>query len=211
MEDLVKIALPAFTTLFVTIDPFGAVPVFIGLTEGGDFAYKRRMAVKSVSIGLVILFFFALAGDWLFKTLGIEMPSFRICGGIMLFLIALEMVFEKRNQRRSENATHVAESFPLEDVSVFPLAIPLLSGPGAITSLILLMGNHDGDTGAQVIVFSVLVAVLLICLVLFVLSGHITRVFGDTLTNILSRLFGIILAALSVQFIMDGIRNAFGI
>lgn len=210
-KKMIDIAIQAFVTLFVIIDPIGAIPVFIGLTDGTTYKHRRLMAIKAVLIALGVLALFAISGDWIFKTLGIAMYSFTVCGGIMLFLIALEMVFEKRNPRRERSANKMVEDIQEEDISVFPMAIPLLAGPGTITSLILLMSKHQEDVASQVMVFGVLVIVLLICLVLFLSSEFISKTFGDTFTNILTRLFGIVLAALSVQFIFDGIGKAFGI
>ncbi len=207
MQDVI---VTAFTTFFVMIDPVGALPVFMGLTEGVTFRQKRSTAFRACLLGLIILSFFALTGEWLFRTLEIEMPAFRICGGILLFLIALEMVFEKRNDRRSETAGKMAgDTAP--DAFVFPLAVPLLAGPGSITALILLLGRFSEISHASVVIFLMLLCVLAFTFLLFLFSGWLSRFLRPTMTTVLSRLFGIILAALSVQFVVDGIRHAFSL
>jgi multiple antibiotic resistance protein len=184
------------------------LPIFIALTTDMEPSYRRAMAYKGVSIGAGVLILFALIGDSLLAMLGISLAAFRIAGGIMLLLMALEMVFERRSERRSKSAEDFKTTVHPDDISVFPLAIPLLAGPGAITAVLLLSGRYDGDVIAQFTVFGVMIAVLLICLILFLLSERLKKILGQTLTSIISRLLGILLAALAVQFIVDGIRNA---
>ncbi len=201
------IILHAFATLFVIIDPLGLVPVFIGLTAGADEAHKRMMAVKGILIGGGVLFSFALFGDEVLVALGIGLPAFRVAGGIMLFLIATEMVFAKRTARRERSAEEARKVQAPDDISVFPLAIPIMAGPGAITSVLLLMSNHQGDFRSQAAVLSVLAFVLAICLILFLITGHIEKILGKTFTTLLSRLLGVLLAALAAQYVMDGLRE----
>ncbi len=200
------VILHAFATLFVIIDPLGLVPVFIGLTAGGDERHKRIMAIKGVLIGGAVLFSFALFGDKVLIALGIGFPAFRVAGGIMLFLIATEMVFAKRTARRERSAEEARREQAPDDISVFPLAIPIMAGPGAITSVLLLMSNHQGDFRAQVAVLAVLALVLSICLILFLMTRQIEKALGKTITTLLSRLLGVLLAALAVQYVMDGLR-----
>lgn len=201
----------AFVTFFVIIDPFGLLPLFIALTAGAPDAYRRRMAIRGSVIGGVILVFFALVGDKILSLIGISLPAFRVAGGIMLFLIALEMVFEKRKDRRAQNLhTEPAQPPVYPDISVFPLAIPLISGPGAITSSILLTGQAGQTWVDTLIILLVLLAVLALNLLMFLTSDRIERMMGQTLTTVMSRLFGILLAALAIQFIFDGVKQAWG-
>ncbi len=203
---VLDLALTAFVSLFVIIDPLGLLPIFIGLTQGADAAHKRKMAIKGVLIGGIILVFFALLGDRFLEILGVGLPAFRIAGGVMLFLIALEMVFDKRTKRRETKAEELKESQSHEDVSVFPLAIPLISGPGAIATIMLLMSATEGHVISQAAILSVLVGVLLLCLILFFMADRLERFIGDTITHIVSRVLGIVLAALAVQYILDGLK-----
>ena len=205
---MAELTLHAFATFMVVVDPLGLLPIFLSLTQGTPAAHRRAMAIKGTLIGGVILIVFALAGDTLLALLGIGLPAFRIAGGIMLFLIALEMVFEKRAARRSKSAEDFAQHQPPEDISVFPVAIPLLAGPGAITAVILLMGQHSGDTAAQTVIMAVLIFVLLLSLVLFLMAQPLERLLGPTITHVITRLLGIVLAALAVQYVIDGVQNA---
>jgi multiple antibiotic resistance protein len=204
---VLDLALTAFVSLFVIIDPLGLLPIFIGLTQGTDAAHKRKMAVKGVLIGGTILVFFALLGDRFLDLLGVGLPAFRIAGGVMLFLIALEMVFDKRSKRRENNAEELKGSQSHEDVSVFPLAIPLISGPGAIATVMLLMSANKNDIVSQAAILSVLAGVLLLCLLLFFAADKLEKFIGDTITHIISRVLGIVLAALAIQYILDGIKR----
>ncbi|WP_052742142.1 MarC family protein [Kiloniella litopenaei] len=201
------IALTAFVSLFVIIDPLGLLPIFIGLTQGADAAHKRKMAFKGVLIGGVILVFFALLGDRFLELLGVGLPAFRIAGGVMLFLIALEMVFDKRAKRRENKAEELKSSEHHEDIAVFPLAIPLISGPGAIATVMLLMSANKENIVAQSAILMVLAGVLLLCLTLFLLADKLERFVGDTITHIISRVLGIVLAALAIQYILDGLKR----
>jgi multiple antibiotic resistance protein len=202
-------AITAFVTLFVVIDPIGLGPVFVALTQGATARERRRIAVTGVAIAAGILTVFGLAGDKVLSFLGISLAAFRISGGLLLFLIALEMVFERRSQRREKTASG-DESAPEHDPSVFPLATPLLAGPGAIAAIILLAGSHQGDVVGQIMVFGVLYALLLLALVMFLLGGVIERLLRRTGVVVVSRLLGMLLAALSVQFVLDGLAD-FGV
>ena len=208
---MLDVVLHAFTTLFVVIDPLGLVPVLLALTVGMPAAERRRMALKGALIAGVILLGFALLGDLLLGLLGIGLPAFRTAGGVMLLLIALEMVFERRTVRRSRSAGELRDVGGHDDIAVFPLAIPLLSGPGAITSVMLLMTRYEGDVAAQAVVIAVLLLVMALCVVIFLFVEPLERLLGPTLAHVVSRLLGILLAALAVQYVFDGLRNAFGI
>ncbi len=206
---MVDVVLHAFTTLFVVIDPPGLLPVLLALTPNMAPAVRRRMAFKGTLLATLILLGFALGGEALLGVLGIGLPAFRTAGGVMLLLIALEMVFERRTERRSRSADELKTIGDPDDISAFPLAIPLLAGPGAITSVMLLMARYEGDLAAQAAVVIVLLGVMASCIVIFALIEPLARLLGATLTHVLSRLLGILLGALAVQYIFDGLRNAF--
>ncbi|ATG46596.1 MarC family protein [Celeribacter ethanolicus] len=202
-----QVLITAFMTLFVIIDPIGLAPLFVALTQGATAKHRRAVGLRAVLIAFGILTLFGLFGDHVLEFVGISMPAFRIAGGLLLFLTALEMLFEKRSKRREEHAQH-PEHQPVEDPSVFPLATPLLAGPGAITSMILLIDQADGVTGV-LFMLGVLIAVLVVCLLFFALSGVMERVLGATGINVVTRLMGMLLAALSVQFVVDGVKAIF--
>ncbi|MFZ7090405.1 MarC family protein [Primorskyibacter sp. 2E233] len=194
----------AFATLFVVIDPVGLTPMFIALTTGTDARHRRSVALRSCLIAFTLLTLFAFFGEAVLGFIGISMPAFRIAGGILLFLTALDMLFERRTKRREDQTE--TEDFP--DPSVFPIAIPLIAGPGSIASIILLTGQADGAL-AMASVLGVMAAVLVIVLALFLSAGLIERALGKTGITVVTRLLGMLLAALSVQFVLDGLR-AFG-
>ena len=168
MNESLAIFIPAFITLFVIIDPVGLAPIFAGLTDKTSPSHQRKMAIKGSIVGACILLFFALAGKPFLGALGISMEALRVAGGTMLFLISLEMVFEKRMERKQEAAEKIEEVF--DDVSVFPVAIPLIAGPGSIASIILLMTNQQDSVEGQFIVIGALASVLAISLIAFLLG-----------------------------------------
>lgn len=192
----------AFVTLFVVIDPIGLTPIFIALTAGMTAAQRRAIAIRATVIAAGLLFLFAFLGEQVLGFIGISMPAFRIAGGILLFLTALDMLFERRTKRREDKA----EVDDLPDPSVFPIAIPLIAGPGAIASIILLVGQADDPVG-MASVLGVMVAVLIIVFLLFLSAPVIERALGKTGIVVVTRLLGMLLAALSVQFVLDGIRG----
>jgi multiple antibiotic resistance protein len=200
----------AFVTLFVVIDPPGCAPIFAGLTSGASQVQARAMAVRACLIAGGILFLFALFGEQLLSSLHIELNSFRIAGGIMLFLIALEMVFEKRTERRNERAEKVRarhdDTPQVEDVSVFPMAIPMLAGPGSIATTMLLMSRAHG-TEATLVILAALSAVLLVALVALIAALPLMRLVGEQVEAVISRLLGVLLAALAAQYVIDGLRE----
>jgi len=195
----------AFVTLFVIIDPPGLTPIFIALTQGMDAAQRRKIALRSCGIAAVLMLAFLFLGEALLGFIGISMPAFRIAGGLLLFLTALEMLFQKRQERREENAQE-----ELNDPSVFPLALPLIVGPGAITTLILLTGQAEGASDMAAII-GVAFAVLAIVFLAFMAAPPIERILGKTGINILTRVLGMLLAALATQFVIDGVRQSFGL
>jgi multiple antibiotic resistance protein len=199
--------LSAFVTLFVVIDPIGMAPLFVALTAGETGRRRRAIALRACLIALALLTLFGLAGEAVLGFVGISMPAFRIAGGILLFLTALDMLFERRTERRQRNAEE-EESRP--DPSVFPLAIPLIAGPGAIASMILLAGQTpDGARWLHLLaVHAVMATVLALVLTLFLAAGLIERALGATGILVVTRLLGMLLAALSVQFVLDGLAGA---
>ena len=207
---MIDLFLSAFITLFVVIDPPGCAPIYAGLTKGATAAEARNMALRASAIAAAILLFFALLGEELLNALHIELDAFRIAGGLMLFWIAFEMVFEKRTQRREERAEKVAASPEVEDVSVFPMAMPMLAGPGAIAAVMLLMNEADDPT-STLVVLAALAAVLLLTAIALVAAGPLMRLFGSRVEAVVTRLLGVLLAALAAQYVIDGLRGSFGI
>jgi multiple antibiotic resistance protein len=195
----------AFVTLFLVVDPFGLVPTFLAVTEGLPQTARRQVAARACVIAAVILIAAAVGGDWLFKTLGISLPAFRIAGGLLLFSIASEMVFGVRIERQSKAAEQAVEEH-VRNIAAFPLAIPLMAGPGAITATVLLAGRASGHPAALALLIGVIVVVIAICLVAFLCASRIGRLLGVTGNVVLSRLLGVLLAALAVQYVIDGIR-----
>lgn len=213
--------IPAFFTLFVIIDPIGLVPIFLALTAEASDAHRRRMAIHGSVIGFGILLLFALLGDNLLGAMGISMAAFRLAGGVLLFLIALEMVFEKRTKRRNERAeelhadgTNTDEPSSTtevnDDIAAFPLAIPFVAGPGAIATIILLMGKADGDIVWQIGVIGITALTVLITLLMFLVSAKLAHRIPPALITVTTRVLGILLAALSIQYVIDGVHQAFG-
>ena len=200
----------AFITLFVVIDPPGCAPIYASLTHGASAAQRRSMAVRAVLVAGLILVIFALFGEQLLGALHIELDSFRIAGGIMLFVIAIDMVFEKRTQRREERAQKIIDTPETEDVSIFPMAMPMIAGPGSIASIMLLVSQNDGIDRALV-VLGALGAVLAVTLAALVAAGPLMRVLGEKTEAVITRLLGVLLAALAAQFVIDGLRGSFGL
>lgn len=204
---MIELYISSLITFFVVIDPPGCAPIYAGLTAGASPAHSRAMAIRAVMVASGILLVFALFGEALLRGLGISLASFRIAGGIMLFLIALEMVFEKRTERREDRAAKVANDPEVEDVSIFPMAMPMIAGPGSIASVMLLMGRNEGLERSAV-VLGALVTILLLTLVALLSAGPIMRVLGAKIEAVITRLLGVLLAALAVQFVIDGIRES---
>ncbi len=202
---MTEIFISAFVTFFVVIDPPGCAPIFASLTQGTSAAHRRAMAVRSVLIASGILIFFAVLGEDLLRALHVSLNAFKIAGGIMLFLIALEMVFEKRQERRSNRAEEIKKDGEPDDISVFPMGIPMIAGPGSIASVMLLMSRTEGLTGTLV-VLGALGANLVLTLLALIAAGPLLRLVGHKVEGMITRLLGVILAALAVQFVLDGIE-----
>ncbi len=198
----------AFTTLLVTVDPPGLAPLFLGLTQGMTRAQRQQVAVRGSVMGFAILTVFALFGASILGALGISMGAFRIAGGLMLFAIAFEMIFEKRNERKEKTTGDAITKDHIHNLAVFPLAIPLIAGPGAISATVLISGTMDGWVGKAQLV-AVIAVVLGLVFVSLYLAERLNRFLGVTGRALLTRLLGVLLAALSVQFVVDGVKSAF--
>ncbi len=208
---LTELFISAFITLFVVIDPPGCAPIYAGLTKGATAAQARSMALRATFIAAIILLIFALFGQQLLGALHIALDSFRIAGGLMLFFIAFDMVNEKRTQRREERAEKIAATPEIEDVSVFPMAMPMLAGPGAIAAVMLLMNEAGGEPEKVAQVLAALAAVLAITAAALVAAGPLIRLLGDKVEAVITRLLGVLLAALAAQYVIDGLKGSFGI
>jgi multiple antibiotic resistance protein len=205
---MLELFISAFATLFVVIDPPGCSPIYASVTRGANAGQRRSMAIRAVLIATAILLVFALYGKQLLGVLGIDLDSFRIAGGIMLFLIALEMVFEKRTQKREQRAAKIAETPEVEDVSVFPMAMPMIAGPGSIASVMLLMARAEGAQ-ERLIVLGALASVLLLLLGALLAAGPLMALLGEKIEAVITRLLGVLLAALAVQFVVNGLHGSF--
>jgi multiple antibiotic resistance protein len=193
---------PAFVTLFVVIDPIGLAPLFVALTQGMTAEQRNGVGLRALLVAFALLAAFGIFGQSLLTAIGISMPAFRISGGLLLFLIAVDMLFERRTDRRERRAN---ENPP--DPSVFPLAMPLIAGPGALATMVLLSSRHAGDVPVLVGIHLVMLLVLALTYVFFRASTAIERMLGHTGIVVVTRLLGILLAALSVQFVLDGLRD----
>lgn len=198
----------AFTTLLVTVDPPGLAPLFLGLTQGMTRAQRQQVAVRGSVMGFAILTVFALFGASILGALGISMGAFRIAGGLMLFAIAFEMIFEKRNERKEKTTGDAITKDHIHNLAVFPLAIPLIAGPGAISATVLISGAVEGWIGKLQLI-AVIAVVLGLVFVSLYLAERLNRFLGVTGRALLTRLLGVLLAALSVQFVVDGVKSAF--
>ena len=235
-----ELFISTFVTFFVVIDPLGIAPVFAVMTDGASNAFKRKMIIKSVFTGTIILLLFAFVGNGLLKALGISMMAFKTAGGILLFMIALEMVFEMRTERRekkseafthehgdeqgedgeseqSGQATQVKKApaevtYPdeeFDDISTFPMAIPFIAGPGSIASIMLLMSQYTGQFEFQSVVIGAMLVALVSTIVILFAASKIIGMLGQTVANAITRILGVLLAAMATQYIFDGIKGTF--
>ncbi|MDE2234321.1 MAG: MarC family protein [Gammaproteobacteria bacterium] len=195
-----------FIVLFVVVDPIGVTPMFGALTSGSSLVHRRRMAIKGTALAALILLLFAFIGDWLLKALGITIPAFKIAGGVLLFLIAIDMVFARQSGGRSATTREEAEARYKEDISVFPLAFPLIAGPGALATILLMVSEARGQPLVFAGMLTVLLLVLAVTLACLLLAARLMKLLGETGANVVGRLLGVILAALAVQFVIDGVR-----
>lgn len=197
--------LNAFVTLFVTIDPIGLAPLFLAVTPGASKEERLKIGIRAVVTAAGILLTFAFIGQIILSMLGISLAAFRIAGGLLLFVIAFEMVFEKRKERKEKTAEKAMSDDEMHNIAVFPLAIPLISGPGAI-SAVLLLASQSANWVEMTSILFVVAAVLLLVLFTFAIAGSVEKLLGDNGRNILTRLLGVLLSALAIQFIADGVR-----
>jgi multiple antibiotic resistance protein len=218
MDSFLLLFIPAFVTLFVVIDPPGCAPIFASLTQRASAQHRRAMALRATMVASVILLVFAFLGKPLLSALGISLDAFRVAGGVMLFMIALDMVFEKRTERREHRAEKVTKDaeaqhhdIAQEDISVFPMAMPMIAGPGSIATVMLLMSKNASIPYGHAAVLSALAANILLNLLALLAAGPLLKLIGKTLTTVITRLLGVLLAALAAQFIFDGIRGAFNL
>lgn len=194
----------SFATLFVIIDPIGLAPIFLALTLGMNDADRRAIAWRASLVSAVILILFALVGGAFLQALGISLPAFRIAGGLLLFWTAFEMIFEKRVERKTNAAERTVSKSDIQNLAVFPLAIPLMAGPGAISATVLIAAGQSEWIGLGYLIGLILV-IIAICYVIFLAASAIDRFLGDMGRALLSRLLGVILSALAIQFIADGV------
>ena len=204
----IEFAISALVTLLVVVDPVGLAPAFLAVTDGLSPQHRRQVALRASLIAAAILIGAALGGDWLLRMLGISLPAFRIAGGLLLFSIAFEMVFGLRIERQQHAAEQAMEEH-VRNIAAFPLGIPLLAGPGAITATVLLAGQTNGRAVPLAILMGVITIVAFACLVTFLVAERIGKLLGITGNIVLSRLLGVILAALAVQYVLDGVRAVF--
>ena len=198
----------ALVTFLVIIDPPGCAPIFASLTRGTPPAHRRAMAIRSSLIAWAILMFFAVLGRPMLHALGISLASFRIAGGIMLFFIAIDMVFERRTERREKRAESIEGTPEAEDISVFPMAIPMITGPGSIASAMRWVSRAD-DVAQVAVVLVAITVVMLITLVTLLAAGPLMRLIGEKVEAMITRILGVILAALAAQFVVDGLKQSF--
>ena len=206
---MIDLFISAFVTFFVVIDPPGCAPIFSSLTAGTTAAHQRAMAIRSTLVAGAILLAFALVGKAFLSALHISLDAFRIAGGIMLFLIALDMVFEKRTERRENRAQDVIAK-EHDDISIFPMGIPMIAGPGSIASAMLLTSRADG-WAERGVVLGALAVTLLLTMVALLLAGPLMKALGYKLEAMITRVLGVILAALAAQFVIDGIKASFSV
>ncbi len=207
---MLDLFIASFVTLFVVIDALGVAPIFATLTAGASAAHSRSMAIRGTIYATMLLMAFAYGGEWLLTRMGVSLDAFRVAGGLLLLLMSIEMLFEKRQARRETRAeTMLDDDDGPEDISVFPLAIPLLAGPGSIAAVMIFMSQQHSDPMGQLVVVAATLTNLLIALIMLLIAPWLLRVMGHTVGALITRVFGVILAALSVQLIFDGVKNVF--
>ncbi len=204
---MLEIFVSALATLFVVIDPIGIAPIFISLTEGMGSTSRHRVALRAVLISGFVLIMFAALGQSLLHALGITLPAFRIAGGLLLFWISTEMIFEKRQARKTGSAERAVQEDHPDDIAAFPLAVPLMAGPGAITAVILLAGRIEGTWQGIAGASAVIVVVLAVTYALLRIAIRIDQILGSVIRTVITRLLGVLLSALAVQFVADGITQ----
>lgn len=205
---MIELFTTALITFAVIIDPPGNAPIFASLTTHATPADRRRMAIRACVVAWCILMFFALVGEPMLQALGISLAAFRIAGGIMLFMIALNMVFEKRTEKREQRAEEIKGTPEADDVSVFPMAIPMIAGPGTIAAVMLYSSRASGTT-EWLVVMAAMTVVILVTMLALLAAGPLMKLVGQKVEAMITRLLGVILAALAAQFIVDGLIQSF--
>jgi multiple antibiotic resistance protein len=208
---MIESFLISLVALLVIIDPVGTAAVFVGITPRDSEARRRAMAIRASIISVIVLAGFAFIGEFLLRAMGIGLPAFQIAGGLLLFVLAFDMVMQRPSGLRATESERSAAEASDDDVSVFPLAIPLIAGPGAMTSVVLLRGRAGSDYAELAAVMAALLVALGITLAALLAAGTMTRVIGKTGTHVIGRVLGVVLAALSAQLVIDGIRQSFGL
>jgi multiple antibiotic resistance protein len=208
---MIEFAAAVFITFLVIIDPIEMVPLFAVLTQRRSKELRRRTAIRSISVTAITLLVIAVIGQIGLRFLGIGLPAFRMAGGLLLLLLSIDMVFARQSGIRSTTDAETEEAEDSTDVAIFPLAIPLIAGPGAMTSIILLMGQTKGDFILQTIVIALMLFVLGLCLLALLFAVRVMERLGVTGINVIGRVFGVVLAALAVQYILDGLTEVLGI
>lgn len=203
---MAELLLDTFIILFVVVDPVGLTPMFAALTQDVGAVQRRRLAVRGVAIAGALLIAFVIVGDGLLRTLGISLASFQVAGGVLLFLLAVDMLFARHSGLRSTTEREQREAEHRKDISVFPLAIPLIAGPGALTTVLLMVGEQGDNPAVIGATLAVVVLVLLLTLAALLFAGRLLRIIGQTGANVVSRVLGVVLAALAVQYILDGLH-----
>lgn len=206
MSAALEMAPVAFVLLLVVIDPFGLTPMFSALTAGKTALERRRIATRAVLIAAGVIAFFIFGGGWLLDYLGVGMPAFRIAGGLLLFLIAMDLLLVRHSGLSSATERERGEAARRADMAVFPLAIPMIAGPGTLTTVMLL--THDQGTATELLILALSLVVLALTLAMFLCAARVERVLGETGINVITRLLGLLLAALAVQFVLDGLRES---
>ena len=203
---MIELLFDTFIILFVVVDPIGLAPMFAALTRDDTPRQRRRLALRGVLIAGGILVTFVIVGDALLRALGIGVPAFQIAGGVLLFLLAVDMLFARHSGLRSTTEREQREAAQRKDISVFPLAIPLIAGPGALTTVLLMVGEQGDNPAVIGATLVVVMLVLAMALGSLLLSGRLLRLIGETGANVVSRVLGVILAALAAQYILDGLQ-----
>ncbi|MEK7697264.1 MAG: MarC family protein [Pseudomonadota bacterium] len=203
---MIELLFDTFIILFIVVDPIGLAPMFAALTHDDTPRQRRRLALRGVLIAGGILVTFVLVGDALLRALGIGVPAFQIAGGVLLFLLAVDMLFARHSGLRSTTEREQREAEHRKDISVFPLAIPLIAGPGALTTVLLMVGEQGDNPAVIGATLVVVILVLAIALGSLLLSGRLLHLIGETGANVISRVLGVVLAALAAQYILDGLQ-----
>lgn len=206
---MIEFALSAFVTLFVVLDPPGMTPMFAALTERDTAAQRRHMAIRGTLVAGAILTVFAFIGEWFLRMLGVSIDAFRIAGGLLLFFVAVDMLFAHKSPLRATTESETEEAVQRADISIFPLAIPLIAGPGAMTTVVLLMQKAGSAFLPNLIVIAILLVVLALLMLALMFTSRVIRILGVTGTNVITRVLGLILGALAVQYVLDGVRAVF--